>query len=60
MVNKLSKTFCVHPWTNLMVNSPGTYNFCCISLGSDTSISANVTDDDGKLVHASKDTPDKA
>ena len=27
----ISPTFCVHPWVNLMVNTTGYYNFCCIA-----------------------------
>ncbi len=51
MKNKLSKTFCVHPWTNLMINSTGGYNFCCIAPAG------VVKDDEDKLLHASRDLP---
>jgi len=57
MKNKLSETFCVHPWINLMVSSPGTYSFCCVA--SQDSLS-QITDDNKRLMHASKNTPNEA
>ena len=53
-VDKLPSNFCVHPWTNLMVNNPGTYGFCCIAWR------AHLVDKDGKVVHASNTTPIEA
>ena len=46
--------FCVHPWTNLMVNNPGTYNFCCIAW------KALITDEKGNPVLAANTMPDEA
>ena len=46
-------SFCVHPWTNLMVNSTGSYNFCCVAW------EGVMKDKDGKILHASKDLPDE-
>ena len=57
MSNDISPSFCVHPWTNLVVNSPGTYKFCCIAT---TGAQSQITDDNSNIMHASKDTPDKA
>jgi pyruvate-formate lyase-activating enzyme len=57
MVNKPSETFCVHPWINLMVSPLGTYSFCCVATQGALS---QITDDNNKLVHASKNTPDEA
>ena len=57
MGNELSKTFCVHPWNNLMVSSQGTYSFCCVAT---TGALSSITDDNNKLMHASKNTPDEA
>lgn len=54
MKNKISKTFCVHPWTNLMVNNTGTYGFCCIAWRG------FLKDEKGQPVHASNTTPDEA
>ena len=48
-----SDSFCVHPWTNLMVNSTGSYNFCCVAW------EGVIKDKDGKILHASKDLPDE-
>ena len=50
----ISETFCVHPWTNLMVNNPGTYGFCCIAWR------AHLLDDEGKAVYAGNTTPTEA
>jgi sulfatase maturation enzyme AslB (radical SAM superfamily) len=50
----ISKTFCVHPWTNLMVNNPGTYGFCCIAWR------AHLLDKKGNAVYAGNTTPAEA
>jgi len=50
-------SFCVHPWVNLLVNSSGTYNFCCIAT---TGAQSQITNDNNNIMHASKDTPDEA
>ena len=46
MKNKISKTFCVHPWVNLLVNSSGTYNFCCIAT---TGAKSQITNDNNDI-----------
>ena len=54
MKDKISKTFCVHPWTNLMVNNSGTYGFCCIAWRG------FLKDENDQPVHASKTLPKEA
>ena len=38
----ISPSFCVHPWVNLLVNSTGTYSFCCIAT---TGAQSQITND---------------
>ena len=54
MTTKLPPTFCVHPWTNLMVNNTGTYGFCCIAWRG------FLKDEKDQPVHASKTLPKEA
>ena len=48
-------SFCVHPWTNLLVNNPGNYDFCCI-----THKSAITGEDGQRLLVGEGDMPEEA
>ena len=50
-----SESFCVHPWTNLLVNNPGNYDFCCITNKN------MIRGEDGKpLLAGNGDMPEEA
>ena len=50
-----SDSFCVHPWTNLLVNNPGNYDFCCIKHRN------TIKGEDGQtLLVDNGDTPEEA
>ena len=50
-----SDSFCVHPWTNLLVNNPGNYDFCCITHRN------TIKGEDGQtLLVDNGDTPEEA
>ena len=50
----ISPSFCIHPWVNLMVNTTGYYNFCCIAADN------ILRDEQNYIVAASNTTPDQA
>ena len=50
-----SDSFCVHPWTNLLVNNPGNYDFCCI-----THRNAITGEDGQRLLVGKGDMPEEA
>jgi organic radical activating enzyme len=47
---KYSKTFCIYPWTSLMVNTSGSIDYCCIAKPS------VLRGDDGKILDIGKTT----
>ena len=50
----ISPSFCVHPWVNLMVNTTGYYNFCCIAADN------ILRDEQNNIVAASNTAPNQA
>lgn len=49
-MKEYSKTFCVYPWLELMINTSGTFDFCCLASPS------RLTDKNNNLLKINKDS----